>query len=146
MVNNVISAVSVALHNEFGTSYRIYSDNVEQALIRPCFFINVIRPTQVEKNPTRYYVSVPLVIQYFPQTQGVRSECHSVASKLFDCLKYVSFSDDMYRGTDLKYDINDDKLNFYVEYNFFVYKRDNTDTNSIDELGVSVGTARKDDE
>ena len=39
MVNDVIGAIAIALHAEFGDGYKIYTDNVEQGLERPCFFV-----------------------------------------------------------------------------------------------------------
>ena len=120
MVNDVISAVSNALYSEFGSDYRIYADNVEQNLVRPSFFINVIRPAVTERIMGRLHVSVPLVIQYFPSSVGKRKESYEVADRMFHCLKYPEYKDSIYRGTDLKYDINDDKLNFYVQFLFYI--------------------------
>ena len=147
MVNDVISAVSNALYKEFGSDHRIYADNVEQNLVRTCFFINTLRPAFTEHLMGRHHVSVPLIIQYFPTSVGKRTECYAVGDRLFHCLKYPEYKDVMYRGTDLKFDINDDKLNFYVQYNFFalVHDPDNVDP-TIDEIESGVTTNREDED
>lgn len=146
MVEDVISAVSNALYEEFGTVYRIYADNIEQNLVRPCFFINIIRPAVLPGTIGRDKMSVPLVIQYFPTSIGKRMECYAVADKMFRCLKYPEYNDVVYRGTDLKYDINDDKLNFYVQYNFFTVDQDTDEiTHTIDEIDSTVNTNREDE-
>ena len=146
MVNNVIAAVSNALYAEFGSDYRIYADNVEQNLVRPCFFINVIRPAALPGSIGRDKMSVPLVIQYFPTGVGKRTECYTVADRLFNCLKYPEYKDVIFRGTDLKFDINDDKLNFNVQYNFFTVTHDpDAVKHTIDGYESTVNTNREDD-
>jgi hypothetical protein len=146
MVNKVIAAVSNSLYDEFGKDYRIYADNVEQNLVRPCFFINVIRPTVLPGSIGRDKMSVPLVIQYFPTSVGKRLECYGVSDKLFRCLKYPEYNDVAFRGTDLKFDINDDKLNSYVRYDFFTVTTDPNEVKpTIDDVGVAVNTNREDD-
>ena len=146
MVNDVIAAVSNSLYNEFGEEYRIYADNVEQNLVRPCFFINIIRPALLSGSIGRDKMSVPLVIQYFPTGIGKRLECYSVADRLFRCLKYSEYKDVVFRGTDIKFDINDDKLNFYVQYNFFTVEHDpDTVEPTIDDVQSTVSTNREDD-
>jgi len=146
MVSDVISAVSNSLYEEFGKEYRLYADNVEQNLVRPCFFINVIRPAQLPGTIGRDKMSVPLVIQYFPTSVGKRMECYTVADKLFQCLKYPEYKNVVYRGTDLKYDINDDKLNFYVRYDFFTVVHDTDEVKpTIDEIESTVNTNREDE-
>lgn len=147
MVDEVISAVSNALYAEFGSDYRIYADNIEQNLVRPCFFINVVRPAILSGSIGRDKMSVPLVIQYFPSTLGKRTECYQVADRMFHCLKYPEFNSVVYRGTDLKYDINDDKLNFYVKYNFFTVGHDIDEVKpTIDNIESAVNTQREDED
>lgn len=146
MVNDVIAAVSNALYTEFGGEYRIYSDNVEQNLVRPCFFINVVRPALLPGSIGRDKMSVPLVVQYFPTSVGKRTECYAVSEQLFNCLKYPEYEGVTYRGTDLKFDINDDKLNFYVHYKFFTVVHDTDKVEpTIDEIESAVNTNREDD-
>lgn len=147
MVNDVIAAVSNAIYTAFGKDYRIYADNVEQNLIRPCFFINTIRPGTLPGSIGRDKMSVPLVIQYFPTTVGKRTECYTVADKLFHYLKFPSYNNVTFRGTDLKFDINDDKLNFYVQYNFFTVVNDTDEViDTIDGIESTVNTNREDDD
>lgn len=146
MVDEVISAVSNALYEEFGKDYRLYADNVEQNLIRPCFFINIVRPALLPGTIGHEKMSVPLVIQYFPTSVGKRMECYTVADKMFQCLKYPEYKNVVYRGTDLKYDINDDKLNFYVQYNFFTVVHDEDEVKpTIDNIESTVNTNREDE-
>ena len=146
MLKEVISAVSNSIYNEFGSTHKIYADNIEQNLTRPSFFLNIIRPAVSEKIMNRSHVSIPMVVQYFPSSKEPRMECYEVADRLVHCLKYPEFDDVVYRGTDLKFDINDDKLNFYVQYNFFARTYDPDEVKPMqEELSPSVTTNREDD-
>lgn len=146
MLSDVISAVSNALYEEFGEQYRIYADNVEQNLTRPCFFINVVRPALMHSTIGRDKMSVPLIIQYFPTSVGKRMECYAVADQMFRCLKYPEYNDVMFRGTDMKFDIDDDKLNFRVQYNFNTIIVDTDEVKpTIDEIDSTVTTNREDE-
>lgn len=146
MVNNVISAVSNALYNEFGSNHTIYADNVEQNLTRPCFYINVIRPAVLPGTIGRDKRSIPLVIQYFPDALGMRTVWYDVAERLFQCLKYPSYDGVIFRGTDLKYDVSEDKINFYVKYEFFTETREtDAEDTTFGEYESDVNAERKDD-
>lgn len=146
MVSDVIAAVSNTLYDEFGKEYRIYADNVEQNLVRPCFFINVIRPASMPSSIGRDKMSVPLIVQYFPTSVGKRMECYAVSDQLFRCLKYPEYKDVMFRGTDMKFDIDDDKLNFRVQYNFYTVVEDTDAVNPTMENLNSTETTYREDE
>ena len=45
MINAIIEAISVALNGEFGDSYEIHMEEIEQGLEEPCFFIFCLNPT-----------------------------------------------------------------------------------------------------
>jgi hypothetical protein len=147
VVSNVISAVSNALYEEFGEQYRIYADNVEQNLTRPCFFINIVRPALMPHSIGRDKMSVPLIVQYFPSSVGKRRESYAVSDQLFRCLKYPEYNDVVFRGTDMKFDIDDDKLNFRVQYNFPTVVYDPTEVKpTIDDIDSTVTTNREDED
>ena len=42
MINAIIEAISVALNGEFGDSYEIHMEEIEQGLEEPCFFIFLV--------------------------------------------------------------------------------------------------------
>lgn len=40
----------------------------------------------------------------------------------FSCLEYITVTGDLVRGTKMKYEVVDGVLNFFVNYDLFVYK------------------------
>ena len=48
MLNNVIAGIAIALNEEFGDDYEIYTEEIKQDLKEPCFFITLlIHPRQI---------------------------------------------------------------------------------------------------
>ena len=122
MLKEVISAVSNSLYSEFGNTHKIYADNIEQNLARPSFFLNIIRPAVSEKLMSRSYVSVPMIIQYFPSSNEKRSECHEVMERLMNALETITVDGDLCRGTNMNGEVVDNVLSFFVNYDMYVYK------------------------
>lgn len=123
MLNEIISGISRALNETFGDGYEIYTDDVEQGLTEPCFFIDVLKPEQTPFVGTRALRRNPFDIHYFPKTPGDNAECYAVAEKLMFGLAYVVMADgDMIRGTNMGYEVVDKVLHFFVNYNMVVYQ------------------------
>ncbi|MEL0861914.1 hypothetical protein VXA97_19790, partial [Clostridioides difficile] len=45
MLNNIIDGISIKLDKSFGNEYTIYSEDVEQGINEPCFFIVPLNPS-----------------------------------------------------------------------------------------------------
>lgn len=137
MINSIIEAISVALNGEFGDSYKTYTQDVKQGLKEPCFFVSCINPTHRLFRGKRYFKENQFCIQYFPQDKRqANEECNAVADRLFFCLEYVTVTGDLVRGTKMRSEIVDGVLNFFVNYDLFVYKR--TEENPMEDISSSV--------
>ena len=92
MVNKVLNAITEALNAEFGSNYRIYTEDVPQGLEPPCFLVtSAITPTRQKQTHVTYLYSPQFVIQYFPGSEnGYRSEIHNVIDRLDECLENIS--------------------------------------------------------
>lgn len=123
MLNNVTAGIAISIDQEFGDGYEIYTDELEQDLKEPCFFIMMLDPNIERRLSVRREADVPMSIQYFPK-KG-RAECNDVAERLalyaLECITPYE-SDTWIRGKDMHWEIVDGVLNFFVTYNFFVYK------------------------
>lgn len=137
MINSIIEGISISLNAEFGDDFTIYTESVEQGLKEPCFFISCINPTSRVFLGKRYFKTNQMCIQYFPTDKDrKKEECSSVSDKLFDCLEYITVSGDLVRGTKMNSEMVDGVLNFFVNYDFYVYKKE--DTVPMEELSESV--------
>lgn len=122
MIQKIIDAISIALNTEFGDGYEIYTEGVEQGLQEPCFSILCLNPTIEQFLGNKYYRTNQFSIQYFPSTIEKNAECFSVHERLSNCLEYVTIDGNSSRGTKMNGQIVDGVLNFFVNYDMFIYK------------------------
>ena len=140
MINSIIEAISIALNAEFGDEYRIYADNIEQGLIEPCFFISCINPTNNLFFGRRYFRENMFCIQYFPKDSSrEKEECNETAERLFLCLELLTVNGDLVRGTKMRSETVDGVLNFFVNYDMFVYLK-GEETPVMEILHTDVAT------
>lgn len=72
MLNNIIDGISIKLDKTFGESYTIYSEDVEQGINEPCFFIVPLNPSKVsypsgrtlKKNSLMYIIFQKVMINH----------------------------------------------------------------------------------
>lgn len=137
MINSIIEAISISLNAEFGDDYTTYTESIEQGLNKPCFFVFCINPTNRVFFGKRYFRQNQFCIQFFPADESRENEdCNAVAERLFSCLEYITVTEDLVRGTKMKYEIVDGVLNFFVNYDMFVYKVEPSD--AMEEISENV--------
>lgn len=120
MINAIISAISVALFNEF--EYENHMEEIKQDLKEPCFFISCLNPTTKLFLGRRYFRKNQFCIQYFPESNEPQAECNAVAERMVWSLDYITLDGDLIRGTAMKHEVIDGVLNFFVNYDCFVYR------------------------
>lgn len=136
MMNDIIVGISTALYKEFGDEYEIYQEEIRQGLKEPCFFIQCIEATVKPFRGERYFCSNVFCIQYFP-TGNTNMECNSVFERMAYCLEYIDASGDKMRGTKIRRELVDGVLNFFINYDCFVYRK-NTPTETMEALCVEI--------
>lgn len=139
MVNDLIDGISIKLNQVFGDGKKIYSESVKQGLKEPCFFIAVLNPLQTQIIGNMYLRQQPFDVHYFPIIQGSKNELHAMASDLFIALEYVTLiNGDLVHGTKMSYEVVDDVLHFFVNYDMRIRKVE-TPTDSMGTLTVKNG-------
>lgn len=123
MVNSIIDGISMKLNTLFGDDYEIYSENIEQGLKEPCFFILLINPMSTSKLGNRQLREYNFDVHYFPSTNDKNQEINTVIETLIDGLEYITLvNSDLIRGTDIKAEVVDDVLHFFISYKMYVTK------------------------
>ena len=124
MINTIMEAISIALDAEFGDGYETYIEEMSQDMDGHAFFIQCPNPTDRLFLGKRYFRQNQFCIQYFPLSEDDRNrECHTVGERLFSCLEYLEMDGSPVRGTNMKYEVIDGVLHFFVNYDMFVYRR-----------------------
>lgn len=128
MLNEIIQGIAIALHAEFGDGYEIYQNDVEQGLQEPCFFIAVLKPELSPLLKGRYLATNPFDIHYFPAVMGDNAEMCTVADRLVECLEFITLPDGgMLHGTSMSYQIVDDVLHLFVNFNCTLTRKTSTE-------------------
>ncbi len=138
IVADIVDGISKSIGDSFGTDYRIYTENIEQGLHEPCFFIKVLNPSQAEFIGNRWKQTVPVDIHYYPNSKTKNAECHTTASQLWIVLKRINLLDGtMMNGWDMHYEIVDNVMHFFVIYKPIIRyidpEKDKMQTISIDQ-------------
>lgn len=142
MINKIIDAISISLNSQFGDGYEIYTESIEQGLKEPCFSVFCLNPTNDLFRNNKYFRNNQFCIQYFPSTSEPKTECNTVLEKLYDYLELITIvenetTNSVTRGSRMKGEVVDGVLNFFVNYNMFVYKVE-TPADSMENLQVDT--------
>ena len=136
MLNDIVDGISIKLNSVFGDGYEIYTENVEQGLEEPCFFIKsltVINKNLLGKRKQRTY---PFMITYFPLNGN--EEMMEVSEKMLDELEYITLlNGDILRGFSLEAEIVDDVL--HVSVNYIVFINDLSTEEAMESVTADVG-------
>ena len=124
MINKIIDGISITINSEFGDAYEIYTESIEQGLIEPCFSIVCLNPTINQSLGNRYFRRNQFCIHYFPYTNEKQLECYTVGERLMHVLELIEIDGDLCRGTEMRYEVIDDVLSFFVNYNMYTYKEE----------------------
>lgn len=135
MINKIITGISQALDTEFNSEnegYTIYTEDVEQSLDEPCFFIFSLKPSSKQLVGNRYERKYSFDIHYFPKDEeNYNNEINEVTERLFTALEYISIDSGLIRGTNMNPETVDNVLHFFIDFNMIVKK----ETDPIETMG-----------
>lgn len=125
MISNrfIVDGICKALSEEFGSDYEIYTEDVHEGLVEPCFTVRLLKPSQEQFLNNRYYQTHLFCIHYFPKSDDANDECFDVSDRLNECLEYITVDGDLIRGTNMNSEMTDGVLSFFVNYDMFVIKK-----------------------
>ncbi|MDE7322781.1 MAG: hypothetical protein K2N73_08575 [Lachnospiraceae bacterium] len=144
MINSIIESVSTSLSAEFGDGFTIYTELLEQGFDRPCFFVFCSSAANQLIHGNRYFRENRFCIRYVPSDKEQENkECNAAAERLYCCLEYITVSGKKVRGTKMKCEAADGVLNFYVNFDLFVY-REKEPVPVMAEVSVATSMEAKD--
>jgi hypothetical protein len=118
-INDVRYAVHAALDTAF-PDIPIMGEEIKQGLTPPCFFVRLLEPTHTQELGRRYARVHPFDVHYFaPNRQN--DDMYDMAEQLTTVLQQIEVAGRPIRGTGMRFEIVDEVLHFFVEYNFHVW-------------------------
>lgn len=150
MINSIIEAIGISLDEEFnseaGKIYAIYKNADKQGLEEPCFFISCTNCAQKLFFNRKYFREHTFRIQYLPGNGQNKEECSAVMERLFYCLEWLTVTDSPVMGTKMRGEIVDGVLNFFVNYDMYVYyeRTENPPMENLQHATLTKGTGEQD--
>ena len=119
----ILDGISNKLEETFGEKYTIYPETVKQGLTRPCFFIKLLKPSNKKEVGQTYNRDNPYCIHFFPENvEQPKTECYQMLEDLYIALEYIEVEGNLVRGINMRGEIHDEILQFYVDFNVRVRK------------------------
>lgn len=126
VINPIIAGISIKMNELFGDGYKIYDNNVNQGMEKPCFFINFLdgeESRQIGLEIRSYLDTLHFDITGFAENDD-RATLNDMIDKLYD-LEYIKLENGvLIRADKMKPKIEDEVLHFFIDYKVFVNKKD----------------------
>lgn len=137
MINDVIKALARALKVNFKDSkkYTIYTENVEQGLKQPCFFIYCRNYKDELYRGKRYKLSTDIVIEYIPpkpeNDSNTNANVNEILPKLYDATEEIEIEENILRGLERTVENTEGGVIFNVRYEYFHWKNEDEEKMEI---------------
>lgn len=142
MINEIVDSIAIALFNEFGEGYSIYTDTVEQGLQEPCFFIADLTTITDQYLGSRKNNLCTFDVHYFSKLRTQR-DILDVSMRLLECLKLItSAAGNRFLGTGMHTEKEDGVLHCFVNYNFVTCRYTEMD-NAMSDVKIKQGVDGK---
>ncbi|MGO4498812.1 DUF6838 family protein [Paenibacillus sp. 2RAB27] len=93
----------------------IYTEQVKQGFVQPAFFVMQLNSGQKKELNNRSFRSLLFNVHFFPDADSLtkKSDCRAMAERLYEALQFIVAIGPI-RTNDLKYEIIDDVLHFFL--------------------------------
>lgn len=98
MVDKLIGAIAQKIRDTFGDSTRVYTENVYQNAVKPCFFVECGSSERIELLNRRFFVRAHVEIRYENDGDEKRLEAESITALMFDLLNLIYVQDKCFNG------------------------------------------------
>ena len=131
MLKMIQDAILMKLSQVFGETINIHvEDEVGQGYVEPCFLIAMLNPSIKQMIGSRFFRQHPFRIKYIPLTQEKILDVQMLAFDLNEALATITLvNGDLLHGTKIRYEVVDGILYFYVNYDMYVKKLEESEKN-----------------
>ncbi|MCY9658120.1 hypothetical protein P5G65_04870 [Paenibacillus chondroitinus] len=121
MEDQILNGI-VARLSEIDSTVPIYTEQIKQGFFQPAFFVMQLDTAQAPGYNRRSSRNMLFNVHYFPDRESLvpKADCRAIAQSLFEPLRYVTTENGLMRSNGLRYEIVDDILHFFVNFNIKV--------------------------
>ncbi len=136
----IIEGIAKAIRKDFSSGdFKVYTEFVEQGMEKG-FFIKCLKRTETPFIKGRYRLDADFDINFVTNEKDKNNICQNVAQYLYNSLEFINFDGGFIRGKNMKHEITDGVLNFYITYTTFFYKIENENIDFMEFLSLKERT------
>lgn len=134
---NIVSSISKVLSRNY-PECKIYKNKVEQGMCMPCFFVSHLEGTQEKQGKNIFERAYFMNIRYHTKNP-IRTNLDEIGFELMGLLDLLIDEEFKAFGNNIRFEIVDDVLQFFVTYKVRLYKSKNYKENSMNDIIVNGG-------
>ena len=142
IVQKIIDGIAERLNSNFSDT-DIYTEEVQQGLITPCFFILPISVSDIRHIGRRWNAKYSMCVQYIPDSDEPKAECADVEEKLYKLLEYIKIEGLTVGGIDIHSETTDEVLSFFVTYRMQTIEKPKDETENMKKLQGDVNVKKE---
>lgn len=89
-IQDIIDGIAVKIFNEFGSDYKIYTEQVEHGLRKPCFTVALATDNSSCESWIKDRHSKGFTVCYYPSGNNPLAECEAVLERLYSALAMIT--------------------------------------------------------
>lgn len=145
-INNILKTLvdkmSEAVLNEFGAEYKFVTNIGQSGSEEGSFYIHSYESTREMLFARQYKSKNSFTIYYYPKSmEAYTEEFGSTCERLYDCLEYIRENDNVIRGMNMRSEVYEGVLHFFVDY-YLNLQKETVEEASFDELVVQEGVKK----
>lgn len=115
MVSKIIDSIAEIISEHFSDA-EIYTENIEQGLSEPCFFIYPVNSSLIRHVGRRWIEEYFMCVQYIPLVGDEKAECAKTEEMLYRILEYITVDGAKIAAVSPHSANTDEVLSFFVSY------------------------------
>lgn len=131
MVSKVIDSIAEILSECFPDT-EIYTENAEQGLHEPCFFVYPVNISLVRHIGRRWLEEYFMCVQYIPLVGDEKAECAKTEEMLYRILEYITVDGAKIAAVSPHSENTDEVLSFFVSYRVLTLESPEEITDTMD--------------
>lgn len=140
----MVDGISEAVCNEFGTEYDFVSNIGQSGSEQGSFYIHSYESSREAMLAMQCKSKNSFMIYYYPKSvDAYTEELGSICERLYDCLEYIKESDNLIRGINMRSEVCEGVLHFFVDYHLNL-KKESAEAESFEELVIQEGVKNSD--
>ncbi len=138
MINDIMTGISIKLHELFGDNYKIYTETVKQGLKEPCFLIKLISSELDPLIGRRKILNNAFCITYIPdEDNSKKQDINEIQCILLANMEFIKTVENiLYLGSGIRTEVVDGVLHFFVNYDCTAIIECEKDIPYMEELNV----------